>query len=231
MIEVTNLEDVPEKFRADYVEVEKDGGKIFQHKDFLTVIGAMKRKGEERDTLANELKGYKSKEAERVAEAEKKALEKLKAEGKIDEILADSEKRHGETIKQYEERIAKRDAVINKKARDAVVNELSSLATDAGHEAFKEMISRKVDYDPEADKYIYTMCSGATTVDFAEFKADIMKSKTYAVMLKATVSSGGHGKNVLNGGGAAKTITRAQFDAMNQNQRAEHFKNGGTITN
>ena len=50
-------------------------------------------------------------------------------------------------------------------------------------------------------------------------------------MLKATVSSGGHGKNVLNGGGAAKTITRAQFDAMNPNQRAEHFKNGGTITN
>ena len=38
----------------------------------------MKRKGEERDTLANELKGYKSKEAERVAEAERKALEKLK---------------------------------------------------------------------------------------------------------------------------------------------------------
>ena len=34
MIEVQNLEDVPEKFRADYVEVEKDGGKIFQHKDF-----------------------------------------------------------------------------------------------------------------------------------------------------------------------------------------------------
>ena len=231
MIEVKDLNDVPEKYRADYVEVEKDGGKIFQHKDFLTVIGAMKRKGEERDTLANELKGYKSKEAERVAEAEKKALEKLKAEGKIDEILADSERRHGETIKQYEDRIAKRDAIVIKKARDSVVNELSALATEAGHAAFKEMISRKVDYDPEADKYIYTMCSGATTVDFAEFKADIMKSKTYAVMLKATVSSGGHGKNVLNGGGAAKTITRAQFDAMNPNQRAEHFKNGGTITN
>ena len=75
----------------------------------------MKRKGEERDALASELKGYKSKEAERAAEAERKALEKLKAEGKIDEILADSEKRHGETIKQYEERIAKRDAVVIKK--------------------------------------------------------------------------------------------------------------------
>ena len=64
----------------------------------------------------------------------------------------------------------------------------------------------------------------------AGFKADILKSDTYAAMLKATVSSGGHGKNVLNGGGAAKTITRAQFDAMNQTKEPEHFKNGGTIT-
>jgi hypothetical protein len=44
----------------------------------------------------------------------------------------------------------------------------------------------------------------------AGFKTDILKSDTYAAMLKAAVSSGGHGKNVLNGGGAAKTITRAQ---------------------
>ena len=43
-------------------------------------------------------------------------------------------------------------------------------------------------------------------------------------MLKATVSSGGHGKNVLNGGGAAKTITRAQFDAMNPNQQPNILK-------
>jgi len=231
MIEVQSLDDVPEKFRADYVEVEKDGNKIYQHKDFVTVIGAMKRKGEERDTLANELKGYKSKEAERAAEAERKALEKLKAEGKIDEILADSEKRHGETIKQYEERIAKRDAVVIKKARDAVVSELSTLATEVGAKAFKKLISERVDYDPETDKYSFKdEEGGATSLDLAGFKADVLKSPTYAAMLKATVSSGGHGKNVLNGGGAAKTITRAQFDAMNPNQRAEHFKNGGTIT-
>ena len=232
MIEVKDLNDVPEKYRADYIEVEKDGGKIFQHKDFLTVIGAMKRKGEERDTLANELKGYKSKEAERAAEAEKKALEKLKAEGKIDEILADSERRHGETIKQYEDRIAKRDAVVIKKARDSVVNELSALATEAGAKAFKKLISDRVSYDPETDKYTFTdEDGGATSLDLAGFKADILKSDTYAAMLKADVSSGGHGKNALNGGGAAKTITRAQFDAMNPNQRAAHFKNGGTITN
>ena len=32
MIEVKDLNDVPEKYRADYIEVEKDGVKIFQHK-------------------------------------------------------------------------------------------------------------------------------------------------------------------------------------------------------
>ena len=92
MIEVASLDVIPEGFRGDYVEVEKDGKKLFQHKDFVTVIGAMKRKGEERDALATKLKGYESQDATKQAEAEKKALEKLKAEGKIDEILAEDRK-------------------------------------------------------------------------------------------------------------------------------------------
>lgn len=232
MIEVKDLADIPEKYRADYVEVEKDGAKIYQHKDFVTVVGAMKRKGEERDALANELKTFKSQEAAKQAEAEKKALEKLKAEGKIDEILADSEKRHGETIKQFEERIAKRDAVVIKKARDAVVSELSALATEVGAKAFKKLISERVDYDPETDKYSFKdEDGGATSLDLAGFKADVLKSPTYAAMLKAQASSGGFGTNASTGGGAAKTITRAQFDAMSQSARAAHFKSGGTITN
>ena len=74
MIEVKDLADIPEKYHADYVEVEKDGVKIYQHKDFVTVVGAMKRKGEERDALANELKGFKSQEAVKQAEAEKRHL-------------------------------------------------------------------------------------------------------------------------------------------------------------
>jgi len=206
MIEVASLDVIPEGFRGDYVEVEKDGKKLFQHKDFVTVIGAMKRKGEERDALATELKGFKSQESIKQAEAEKKALEKLKAEGKIDEILADSEKRHGETIKQFEERIAKRDAVVIKKARDAVVSELSTLATEVGAKAFKKLISERVDYDPETDKYSFKdEDGGATSLDLAGFKADVLKSPTYAAMLKAQASSGGFGTNASTGGGAAKT--------------------------
>lgn len=233
MIEVASLDVIPEGFRGDYVEVEKDGKKLFQHKDFVTVIGAMKRKGEERDALANELKVFKSQEAVKQAEAEKKALEKLKSEGKIDEILADSEKRHGETIKQFEERIAKRDAIVIKKARDAVVSDLSTLATEVGAKAFKKLISERVDYDPETDKYSFKdEEGGATSLDLAGFKADVLKSPTYAAMLKAQASSGGFGSNAFsNGGGAAKTITRAQFDSMSQSARAAHFKSGGTITN
>ena len=232
MIEVASLDVIPEGFRGDYIEVEKDGKKLFQHKDFVTVIGAMKRKGEERDALATELKGFKSQESVKQAEAEKKALEKLKAEGKIDEILADSEKRHGETIKQFEERLAKRDAITIKKARDAVVNELSALATEAGAKAFKKLISERVEYDPENDKYSFKdEDGGATSLDLEGFKTDVMKSQTYSTMIKAQTSSGGHGANVKTGGGAAKTMTRAQFDASSQSARAEFFKQGGKLTN
>lgn len=79
MIEVASLDVIPEGFRGDYVEVEKDGKKIFQHKDFVTVIGAMKRKGEERDALATELKGFKNQEATKQAEAEKEGFRKVKS--------------------------------------------------------------------------------------------------------------------------------------------------------
>ena len=44
MIEVASLDVIPEGFRGDYIEVEKDGKKLFQHKDFVTVIGAMSAK-------------------------------------------------------------------------------------------------------------------------------------------------------------------------------------------
>lgn len=203
MIEVKDLSVIPESMRGDYVEVEKDGGKVFQHKEFQKVVGAMNRKTEERNAADAELKQYRSKEAERQAEAEKKALEKLKSEGKIDEILADSEKRHGETVKQFEERIAKRDAVVIKKARESVVNELGGLATEKGEKAFKKLIAERVDYDPENDKYTFKdEDGGVTSLDFAGFKADVMKSETYATMLKASTSSGGHGTNAGHGGGA-----------------------------
>ena len=51
MIEVASLDVIPEGFRGDYVEVEKDGKKLFQHKDFVTVIGAMKRKGDRKSVV------------------------------------------------------------------------------------------------------------------------------------------------------------------------------------
>ena len=64
-----------------------------------------------------------------------------------------------------------------------------------GAKAFKKLISDRVSYDPETDKYTFTdEDGGATSLDLAGFKADILKSDTYAAMLKATVSSGGHGK-------------------------------------
>ena len=61
MIEVASLDVIPEGFRGDYVEVEKDGKKLFQHKDFVTVIGAMKRKGGSVTHWLQNLKDMKAK--------------------------------------------------------------------------------------------------------------------------------------------------------------------------
>lgn len=211
MIELETLDDVPEAKRADYVKVSKDGKDIYQHKEFQKVLTAMTRKGEERDQFktqaeanAARLKELEGKETERQTAAEQKAYEKLKSEGKIDEILADKDRRHGESLKQMEDRLKARDAVTIKKAREAVVGELSSLATDKGQKAFAKLIADRVDYDPETDKYTFKdEDGGATSLDMAGFKADVLKSETYASMLKADASSGGHGKSTQKPGSGA----------------------------
>ena len=83
----------------------------------------------------------------------------------------------------------------------------------------------------QINTHLQTKTGGATSLDLAGFKADILEVRHLCRHAKSYCIKRWSWQNVLNGGGAAKTITRAQFDAMNPNQRAEHFKNGGTITN
>ena len=95
----------------------------------------MKRKGEERDILANELKLQIERRSEQPKL--KKVLKSLKAEGKIDEILADSERRHGETINSMKTESLNVMLCGNQKARDAVVNELGNFGNRCGLKRLK----------------------------------------------------------------------------------------------
>lgn len=218
----------------------QDGEKWIPAKDakLKSTLDNLDKQYKTAEQRAQELEGklseYTSKEAERQKEAEKAAFEKMKKDGKIDEILEDQRKRFEAEKAELTERMTKTQQAIVNKAVGSIAADLSAeIATDKGRALVKKEIASRVQYDPEQDKYTFLSEDGsATSLDLAGFKADLLKSDTLSPLIKAQFSSGGGaeggtGKNA--GSAGTKTMTRSQFDAASDKQRMEFAKAGGKV--
>lgn len=193
------FEQVPEFLKGDFEQV----GEVYRHK----TEGKVATLKTSLDGLDKKLKDHQTAEQAKIEAAEKAAFEKLKKEGKVDEIIADYEKRIGETQKQFEERIQKMSETAKRDKRNAIVADLAAeLATDTGKKTFSRLVESRIDYDPETGKTIFLNEDGsASSLDLAGFKAEISKSDLYAPVIKATVNTGGIA-NGNNGGGSAHPV-------------------------
>jgi hypothetical protein len=196
------FEQVPEFLKGDFEQF----GEVYRHK----TEGKVNTLKQSLDSLDVKLKERERMESEKLRDAEAKALERLKKEGKTDEIIADYEKRLGETQKQFEERINKMVAAAKNDKRAAIVADLSAeLATDNGKKTFARLVESRIDYDPETGKTIFLNEDGsASSLDLAGFKAEISNSDLYAPVLKAKVNSGGFARGSNNNGGSAPDLSK-----------------------
>lgn len=188
------FEQLPDFLKNDY----QQDGEVFRHTaefkaaKLKTSLDGLDSKLKE---TSGKLSEYEQKQAERQAEAERKALEKLKSEGKVDEILADAERRIGETTKQFQERIEKMANQIKTEKRSAVVSDLSEMATDKGRAAFKRLIASRIDVDAETGKVTFLNDDGsASSLDLAGFKAELSKDESLSPLLKSDIATFGGGK-------------------------------------
>lgn len=195
------FESLPDFVKGDYVQHE---GAYVPSAELK--VSSLKKS---LDGLDGKLKAFEQQEALKLQEAEKAALEKLKKEGKVDEILADAERRIGETQKQYEERLNRLVGQIKTEKRTSVVAELASeLATETGSKAFKRLVASRIDVDPETGKVTFLNDDGsASSLDLAGFKAELLKDDSFAPLLKGNVTTTGGGKaNGSTGAGSASTV-------------------------
>jgi len=141
---------------------------------------------------------------------------------KVDELIADYERRMGETKKQYEERIEKMSAAAKSDKRSAIVTQLASeLATDSGKKAFSRLIESRIDYDPETGKTIFLNEDGsASSLDLAGFKAEIEKSDLFESLVKAPVNRGGDAQGGNNDRGGASRSGTGNFGGNRQERQA-----------
>lgn len=225
-------EALPDLVKADY---EQDG-EVYRHK----AEGKSAKLKSSLDALDAKSKGFEQRirEIEAKAEedrtkAEQAALDKLKKEGKLDEILADYERRAGETKKQYEERIEKLTSGIKNDVRKVEVLDIASglKVFDDSRKLFEKLISDRIEVDPETRKVTYLDENGsATSLDKAGFIAELAKDSAFDRMRQADQTRGGvaNGNNG-SGGGASKILTRQQFETLNAVERSKFFKEGGKL--
>lgn len=217
MLTKDEFEALPEKARAAFV---LDGEEYIPAKD-----GKLKQTLNDVDSkyksAMSELEEFKRKQAEQIAAAEAAALEKLKKEGKVDELLADVERRNGETVKQFNERIERLTNQIKTEKRSAILSELAGeMATDKGAKVFKKLIESRIEVDAETGKVTFLNDDGsASSLDLAGFKAELLKDESLEPVLKANVVTSGGGMANGSSGGSAPVAsgnvggTRAEREA------------------
>lgn len=214
MIDVEDINEIPEKYRDQYVKV-KDGDKeLWRNKGFIAAKETSEKYKARSSELSEKAIAYDKLQEELEAKKIKDEEDRIKGlhdkndyKGLFSELqqkYADLEKRSGETQKQYDERVGNLQAKISAKAVESTISDLAELATDDGKKSFKRLVKDRIKYDPETEKYTFLdEDGGATSLDLAGFKREIENSDMYAPLLKAKVSVGGHGRNATKGTGGA----------------------------
>lgn len=185
---------LPEFLKGDY----EQNGEVYRHRS-EGKLAAVKATADSLDQKARgyeqRLRDIEAKSEEDRTKAEQAALDKLKKEGKVDEILADAERRHGESQKQFEARIEKLSNQIKTDQRNLEINSIAAKLEvfDDSKALFAKLIKDRIDIDPETGKKTFLdENGGATSMSQDEFIATLEKDAAYNRMRKANVNSGGN---------------------------------------
>jgi hypothetical protein len=199
MIDVDDINEVPEKYRDQYAEVKEGEKTIWRNKGFITV----KEVAEKYKGRAAELDNLQRDLSEKHTKAEADRIQALKEKGDFEELYKVESTKNAEIL----ERLRKKDEALSNKAKQSFINGVSDIFTDAGRETARRLLGGMVGFDVESEKYTFVDDAGSSlSVDEKGFKAYVENSPLFAPLVVAKSSVGGKGSNSLGGtGGEVKT--------------------------
>lgn len=218
---------LPEWMQKDLV---KDGD-VYKHAGLLKVKQTADSLNGEKQALANQLAEFQANEAARIAEAERKAYEKAKKEGNVDELekqfrqqVEDAKRRADETAAQFKERMAK---LAMKEQKALAVQIAAKYAVDEhSQDLLTDLLVRQIQVDVESDQVVFLDANGsALSVDRAGFEAELLNTPRYQRLLKADVTTVGGGKATGNNGGSASK----KPEEYTEQERVQLFKTNPTL--
>lgn len=213
------FEQLPEFVKGDY---EKSGdvyrpvaeGKLSALKGSLNDLDAKYK------TAASRIEEIERGKAAEIEKAREDALKNARSKGDTEAIekryqeqMADLERRNGETLKQYEERLKVRDERYISTERKGVIGDMAKELKifDDCYKLFTKMVEGRVDIDPETGKKtILDENGGATSLDVAGLIAELAKDPAFDRLRQASVASGGKANGSMGSGGGASLNAAAE---------------------
>lgn len=236
-LQYESKDKIPEDMQDSFVPF-KDGDKeVYLHKDLAEarkqqyrLQGDLSEAQKKADSASSRLTELEKAEEERKQKEEQRQRDELEGKGQYKEILEDEKRRHGETKKQYDERIAKLQKKLRDKELDSVIAKVQAKAPEKSRKELARVAKLDFDFNEDGELVVLDESGKATSQTVDEYLEAL--PERYPTLASAVQSQGGKGKGGRGGSDdSAKTISRADFDNMSQSERMKFIKSGGKVTN
>ena len=219
------FEELPEFIKAQYVP-DDDG---YSHKGMLKVKQTANDLDSKLKDLNTKLETFEDAKKAEIEKARTEALEQARSKGDVKAIeeryqqqMEDLAKRLEDTENEYKSRLEKLTTTVKAEKKNAIISELSEMATDKGKKAFKALVKSRVDVDAETGKAIFLDDDGrATSLDLKGFMAEIKKDDAFAPLIMADVTTNGAGK-VKTGNDWGRASGKPELS--DKEARRQHFR-------
>ena len=226
--EVDTVEGLDASIAGLYDKTE--GGKYRLKVEGIEDTAGLKK---QRDDLLSEKKAA----AQRAKEAEESARiaaeEAARKAGDVSALEKSWQDKYAKGIGEKDSELAALRGSLNKMLVDNVAVSLANeLAVQGSAALLIPHIKARLEVDTSGGepKTIVIGPDGkrsALTVE--ELKAEFAANQAFAPVLAGSKATGGGASGTGAGGGAAKSVTRAQFEQMSAGQQMEHIRAGGKV--
>lgn len=211
----------PENETIDDKE-EQDWKKLFN--DSKDELARIKSKNDE---LLGETKRAKQRSREAEQTAQQESEERARKAGDFEQLFKSSELQKSDLQKQLE---SLQDSISNEKKETVVLKLAAELAEGDDVENLAYLIKDRLKYH-EGEIKVLNSKGELTVSSLNDLKAEIQSTSRFKSLLKGSQATGGSANGNRASSSTSKTVSRSDFDAMGNNQRAKFIKDGGKVTN
>jgi hypothetical protein len=200
--------------------------KTYSEDEFNQIQSQLEAIQRKNDELLGETKKAKKLKAEADEKARLEAAAKAEKDGDFEHLFKSSEEKRQE----YEKQLNELQSSISREKCENKALELAGKIANGSNEAM--LLSGHIMQRLRFEEGNYTVLDGAgnpSIMKMDDLANEFLSNELYGSLVKGNQASGG-GAPGGQGSGAAKTLSRAEFDKMSPSAKMDFTKSGGKLT-